>query len=56
VLTKIFQPLFTTKAKGTGLGLALAKNLAESNGGVISVETAPGQGSRFTVRFSGLPT
>jgi signal transduction histidine kinase len=50
-LEKIFQPLFTTKAKGIGLGLALAKMLVEANGGVVTVESAPGRGSRFEVRF-----
>ncbi|HLB64122.1 MAG TPA: ATP-binding protein, partial [Anaerolineales bacterium] len=51
-LGKIFQPLFTTKAKGIGLGLAVAKSLAEANGGAISVASAPGQGSRFVVSFA----
>jgi len=51
-LGKIFQPLFTTKAKGIGLGLAVAKSLAEANGGAISVASAPGQGSRFVVHFA----
>ena len=50
-LEKIFQPLFTTKAKGIGLGLAVAQGLAEANGGTISVESAVGRGSRFLVVF-----
>ena len=50
-LGKIFQPLFTTKAKGIGLGLAVAKRFAEANGGMITVESTPGRGSRFVVRF-----
>jgi signal transduction histidine kinase len=48
-LEKIFEPLFTTKAKGIGLGLAVSKNLVEINGGVITVESVPGQGSIFTI-------
>ena len=50
-LPKIFQPLFTTKAKGIGLGLALARDLAEANAGRISVESTVGQGSRFMIHF-----
>ncbi len=50
-LAKIFQPLFTTKAKGIGLGLALARDLAEANGGRITVGSTVGRGSCFTVRF-----
>jgi signal transduction histidine kinase len=50
-LAKIFQPLYTTKAKGIGLGLALARDLATVNGGEITVESAPGAGSRFVVHF-----
>src|SRR5437016_7386628 len=48
---KIFEPLFTTKARGIGLGLAVVKRLLEANGGRITVESTPGQGSRFLVRF-----
>jgi two-component system OmpR family sensor kinase len=36
---------------GSGLGLAIATELAERNGGVVEVETAPGEGARFSVRF-----
>ena len=48
---KIFEPLFTTKAKGIGLGLALSKMLVEANGGTIGVESEEGQGSTFIVRL-----
>ena len=50
-LPKIFQPLFTTKPKGIGLGLAVAKDLADANRAVISVDSTLGVGSRFAVRF-----
>ena len=50
-LPKIFQPLFTTKAKGIGLGLAVARDLAEANRAVITVESTQGVGSRFAVWF-----
>ena len=51
VLTRIFEPLFTTKNRGIGLGLSIARNLTEANGGTIAVESGPGQGTRFTLRF-----
>lgn len=51
-LGKVFEPLFTTKAKGLGLGLSVARRLATVNGATLSVTSVPGQGSRFAIRFS----
>lgn len=47
----VFQPFFTTKprGKGTGLGLSLVRATAESHGGSIRVEDAPGSGARFVL-------
>lgn len=46
-LEKIFEPLFTTKARGIGLGLAVSRTLARANGGDLTVTSAPGQGATF---------
>jgi signal transduction histidine kinase len=46
-LNKIFDPYFTTKAKGSGLGLAVARRIAEAHGGKITVESQAGRGSTF---------
>ena len=48
-LSKIFEPYFTTKSTGTGLGLAIAHNIVAAMGGQITVKSAPGRGTNFSV-------
>jgi signal transduction histidine kinase len=54
-LGKLFQPLFTTKARGIGLGLVVVKNLTEANGGAVKVESESGKGTTFTVTLPAQP-
>ncbi len=48
---KVFTPLFTTKSKGQGFGLAVVKRLVETQGGTISFESQKGVGTKFTVEL-----
>jgi len=50
-MDKLFNPFFTTKAKGQGLGLPACKRLVEAHDGRITVESKLGEGSTFTVRL-----
>lgn len=48
-LDKIFEPLFTTKARGIGLGLAVSRSLMHANGGEISAVSEEGKGSTLSI-------
>jgi signal transduction histidine kinase len=52
-MEKLFEPLFTTKARGIGLGLAVSRGLVQANGGTISAESSPGAGTTMSIS---LPT
>ena len=47
-ITQIFEPLFTTKVTGTGLGLGICKNIIDEHGGMISVHNNP---TTFTIKL-----
>jgi signal transduction histidine kinase len=51
MMGKIFEPLFTTKARGIGFGLSVVKKLVENLGGTIGLESVLGKGSTFTVNL-----
>jgi signal transduction histidine kinase len=48
-LSRIFEPYFSTKQAGFGLGLAVAKKVVEDHGGSIRVESRVGEGTTFTI-------
>jgi signal transduction histidine kinase len=48
-LGQIFEPLYTTKPEGTGLGLYIVQEIVEAHGGQVTVDSVVGQGTTFTV-------
>lgn len=48
---RIFEPFYSRKRGGTGLGLAIVRRIVSAHGGRIEVESAPGRGTRFTIRL-----
>ena len=50
-MSKIFEPFFSTKPKGTGLGLAVSYGIVKNHGGDIQVASKTGEGTRFTVEL-----
>jgi len=55
VLSKIFNPFFTTKPGGTGVGLSTARRIIEAHHGTIEAESEPHRGTTFTVRLQRKP-
>ncbi len=51
IQARLFDPFFTTKSTGTGLGLSIVARLVENQGGSIAFQSAPGAGTRFSVRL-----
>jgi signal transduction histidine kinase len=50
-LARVMEPLYSTKARGLGLGLALARDILEKHGGSLNVASEPQRGSTFTVKL-----
>ena len=49
--SKVFDSFYSTKPKGTGLGLPTTRRIVEAHGGAIDVASEPGKGSKFTIRL-----
>ena len=54
-LDRIFDPFFSTREGGTGLGLSLTQQIVAEHGGNIACESSPGQGTCFVVELPSLP-
>lgn len=54
-IARLAEPLFTTKAKGLGLGLALSRAILDKHNATIAVASEPGKGTTFTVRLAAAP-
>lgn len=50
-IEKIFIPFYTTKSKGSGIGLSLSRQIMQLHHGTLTVKSAPGKGSIFVMRF-----
>jgi signal transduction histidine kinase len=50
-INKIFNLYFTTKAEGTGIGLGITQRIINEHGGILTVDSIPGQGTKFTIKL-----
>ncbi len=55
VISRVFEPHFSTRSTGTGLGLAIVRRLVESWGGTVAIATGPGEGTTVTVHLRRWP-
>jgi len=55
VRTRLFEPFFTKKASGTGLGLYICHGIVERHGGLLRIDSVEGEGSSFTVEIPRTP-
>jgi signal transduction histidine kinase len=56
VVARVMEPLYSTKARGLGLGLAITRSIVEKNRGTLHVASEPGQGSVFAIRLGASPS
>jgi len=54
IIEDIFIPFYTTRKNGSGIGLSLSKQIMQNHDGTISVNSSPGKGSEFTLKFQSL--
>ena len=50
-MDRIWEPAFTTKSAGTGLGMPIVKRVIDDLGGTIDIDSTPGRGTTVTIRF-----
>jgi signal transduction histidine kinase len=50
-LGKVFEPIFTSKAEGMGMGLSIARTIVEAHQGEMGAENQPGAGATFRIRL-----